>query len=210
MTVTEIDNLRSRLLATSARAGVRSTAEGVRGDHDFDPELRPKPPYVPAAVLVPIVMRDPAPTLLLTRRTAHLYAHAGQISFPGGREEPFDRSPLETALREAEEEVGLARGHVEILGQLDVHETGTGFRITPFVGLVRPGFTLAIDTFEVAEAFEVPLAFVLDPSNHQRQSGVFRGTRREFYVLPFEGRHIWGATARMLVNLYDRLHRAGS
>ncbi|MBM3517445.1 MAG: CoA pyrophosphatase [Alphaproteobacteria bacterium] len=191
-------------------ARLRKSLLPVIAGSDGDGAAAGQPPLTAAAVLVPLVDHEAGMTVLLTQRTAHLSDHAGQISFPGGRREPGDRSPCDTALREAEEEVGLTRGHVEVIGQLDVHETGTGFRITPVVGLVRPGFALAIDPFEVAEAFEVPLAFVLDPRNHQRENGVFRGVRREFYVLPYEGRYIWGATARMLVNLYDRLQRAGS
>jgi 8-oxo-dGTP pyrophosphatase MutT (NUDIX family) len=127
------------------------------------------------------------------------------VSFPGGRVEPDDDGPVATALRETEEEIGLARSLVEVVGELEVYETRTGFRITPIVGMVEPGFTLTLDAFEVAEAFEVPLAIVLDPANFNRQSRMWRGARRTFYVLTFEDRLIWGATAGMLVNLSRRL-----
>ncbi|WP_291847963.1 CoA pyrophosphatase, partial [Accumulibacter sp.] len=125
---------------------------------------------MPAAVLFPIVRRDGEPTVLLTQRTAHLKDHPGQISFPGGRREPTDPSPVHTALREAAEEIGLAATHIEIAGYLPEYLTSTGFRVTPVVAMVTPPFQLELDTFEVAEAFEVPLAFLLDPANHQQHS----------------------------------------
>ena len=156
---------------------------------------------VPAAVLVPVVMRDTGPTMLLTQRTAHLRDHGGQVSFPGGRCEPEDGSPEATALREAEEEVGLAASQVEILGRLPEYRTGTGFVITPVVGLVTPPLNLKLDDFEVAEVFEPPLDFLLDPANHQRQSIEVRGARHEFWAMPWQGYFIWGATAGMLVTL---------
>ncbi|OGA71733.1 MAG: coenzyme A pyrophosphatase [Betaproteobacteria bacterium RIFCSPLOWO2_12_FULL_66_14] len=161
--------------------------------------------YTPAAVLVPVVDRENGMTVLFTRRTAHLQDHAGQISFPGGRTEPGDESPLATALRETEEEIGLERGCVEILGRLPDYRTGTGFRITPVVGLVRPPLELRPDDFEVAEVFEVPLGFLLDPSNHQRNSMMRDGHRREFYAMPYRHYYIWGATAGILMNLYSVL-----
>ncbi len=144
-------------------------------------------------------------SVLLTRRTPHLSAHAGQIAFPGGRIEPEDADAVAAALRETEEEVGLSRAHVSVIGRLDTYVTGTGFEITPVVGIVRVPFSLVIDPFEVAEAFEVPLGFVLDRSNHQRFERDFAQNRRVFFVLPFEGRNIWGATAGMLVNLAEVL-----
>ncbi|OFZ73269.1 MAG: coenzyme A pyrophosphatase [Betaproteobacteria bacterium RBG_16_64_9] len=161
--------------------------------------------YTPAAVLVPVVDRENGMTVLFARRTAHLQDHAGQISFPGGRTEPGDESPLATALRETEEEIGLERGCVEILGRLPDYRTGTGFRITPVVGLVRPPLELRPDDFEVAEVFEVPLGFLLDPSNHQRNSMMRDGHRREFYAMPYRHYYIWGATAGILMNLYSVL-----
>ena len=154
-----------------------------------------------AAVLVPVVERDDQLTVLFTRRTAHLHDHAGQISFPGGRAEARE-SPLDTALRETEEEIGLARHHVEPLGELSEYVTVTGYRVTPVVGLVRPPFELAPDDFEVAEIFEVPLAFLLDPANHQRNSVVYEGLQRHYYAMPYGPYYIWGATAGMLMNFY--------
>ncbi len=163
-------------------------------------------PMVPAAVLVPLIDRPDGMTVLLTQRTEHLNDHAGQISFPGGRVEPEDSGPVAAALRETEEEIGLQRAAVDVVGCLDTCLTGTGFRVVPVVGLVAPPISLTLDAFEVAEAFEVPLSFVLDPSNHQRQAATFPGVgRREFYVLPYKNRYIWGATARMLINLHDLL-----
>jgi len=156
---------------------------------------------VAAAVLVPIVLRDPELTVLLTQRTAHLHDHAGQVSFPGGRCEADDASPTATALREAEEEVGLDPAQVEVLGLLPEYVTGTGFVITPVVGLVHPPLNLKLDDFEVADAFEPPLAFLLDPANRSRQRLEYRGEWREYWAMPWQGRYIWGATAGMLVGL---------
>lgn len=162
----------------------------------------PPGPLRAAAVLVPIVLREPAPTVLLTRRTAHLHHHPGQVSFPGGRVEPQDGSPVDTALRETEEETGLVRRHVELLGSLPLYRTGTGFEVTPVVGLVTPPFALTPDPFEVAEVFEVPLAFLLDAANHQRHQVTVRGARREYYAMPYGDYFIWGATAGMIVSLH--------
>lgn len=163
-----------------------------------------------ASVLVPLVMRDEL-TVLLTRRTEHLRDHAGQISFPGGRAEPHDPDPAATALREAAEEVGLAPEHVEVIGQLPIYSTVTAFMVTPVVALVRPGFEVRPDPSEVAEVFEVPLAFLMQPAHHRRHAFEFAGDRREFFSMPWErvrpeggvDRYfIWGATAAMLRNLY--------
>jgi 8-oxo-dGTP pyrophosphatase MutT (NUDIX family) len=159
----------------------------------------------PAAVLVPLVEHADGIAVLLTQRTAHLSAHAGQIAFPGGRIEEDDASAIAAALRETHEEVGLPPDRVEIVGRLDTYITGTGFEITPVVGLVAPPYPLAIDPFEVAEAFEVPLAYILDPRNHQRVERESAGRLRCFFVLPYEGRNIWGATAGILVNLAEVL-----
>jgi 8-oxo-dGTP pyrophosphatase MutT (NUDIX family) len=154
-----------------------------------------------AAVLIPLVDRPHGLQVLLTRRTAHLHDHAGQISFPGGREEPEDGSAEATALRETEEEIGLPTRCVEVLGTISTYVTGTGYRVTPVVGLVSPPFVLAPDDFEVAEIFEVPLSVVLDPANHQRNTVVTRGARRQYYAIPHDRYYIWGATAAMLLNL---------
>ena len=163
----------------------------------------------PASVLVPLVLRDEGLTVLLTQRTAHLRDHAGQIRFPGGRAEAGDADAVATALREAEEEVGLARHHVEVIGSLPEYRTVTHYTVTPVVALVRPPFTLALDAHEVADAFEVPLSFLMTPAHHQRHAFELAGQRREFLSMPWprpdgsgEPYFIWGATAAMLRNLY--------
>ncbi len=157
---------------------------------------------IPAAVLVPVVQRDGHLTVLFTQRTAHLNDHPGQVAFPGGRCESSDADPVATALREAEEEVGLARDKVDVLGTLPEYRTSTGFVVTPVVGLVRPPLELRLDAFEVAEVFETPLAFLLDPRNHQRLNMEIAGAMRQFWAMPFQGYFIWGATAGMVVSLY--------
>ena len=163
-----------------------------------------------ASVLVPLVLRDEM-TVLLTQRTDHLNDHPGQISFPGGRAEPVDPDPVATALREAHEEIGLEPFEVEVLGSLPTYTTSTGFIVTPVVGLVQPQASLRPDPFEVAEVFEVPLAWLMNPANHQRHAIETGGVRREFFALPWPGTDaaglprryfIWGATAAMLRNLY--------
>ena len=164
----------------------------------------------PAAVLFPIIVRDAGHTVMLTQRTAHLRDHAGQISFPGGRVEADDLSPTHTALRETEEEVGLSRERVEVLGFLPEYRTGTGFRVTPVVGLVHPPFDLQPDPFEVAEVFEVPLAFLLDPANHQRHEMHYRGALRQYFAMPYGDYFIWGATAGMIRSLSQRLGLHGA
>ena len=160
---------------------------------------------VPAAVLVPLVERNNGLTALLTQRTNHLAHHPGQISFPGGHVDPGDDSPEDTALRETEEEVGLHRRHINVLGQLDQYRVRTGFSVTPVVGLVTPPFNIKPDDFEVAEVFEVPLTFLMNPANHERHSRNFQGEKRHFYAMPYKGYYIWGATAGMLINLYQIL-----
>ncbi len=161
-------------------------------------------PVRPAAVLIGIVERE-EPTVLLTQRTADLREHAGQIAFPGGKIDATDKSPLDAALREAEEEVGLDRAYVDPIGYLDLYGTGFGFRILPTVARVRPGFTLTINQGEVVDAFEVPLAFLMNPVNHQVHSKEFRGMERSYYAMPYAERYIWGATAGMLRVLYERI-----
>ena len=188
------------------RASDPSTIAAMRGDHSLVPGgAPPATALTPAAVLVPLVMRPQELTVLLTQRTAHLAAHAGQISFPGGSIEPDDADSIDAALRETEEEVGLPRDHVEVIGRLDTYVTSTGFEVTPVVGLVRAPYPTRPDPFEVAEVFEVPLSFIVDPGNHQRHSREFKGRVRTFFVLPYENRYIWGATAGMLVNLAEVL-----
>lgn len=154
-----------------------------------------------AAVLVPLVSREEGLHVLLTQRTAHLSDHAGQISFPGGRVEPHDASREETALRESEEEIGLARSHVALLGQLPVYEIPSGFRITPVVGWIEPPFELTLDPFEVSAAFEAPLSHFLSGALYQRREYRFKGRHRHYMAIPYQGRYIWGATAGMLYSL---------
>jgi 8-oxo-dGTP pyrophosphatase MutT (NUDIX family) len=190
--------LRSRLAASPPVASVYGD-DGARGDAAA---------MIPAAVLVPIVARERELTVLFTQRTAHLKHHSGQVSFPGGRAEPGDASPEFTALREAREEIGLAAERVEVVARLSDYLVRTGFRVTPVVGLVTPPFELAPDAQEVAEVFEVPLAFLLDPANHRRETRELLGRTVGFYAMTYERRTIWGATAGMLVNLYRQLAAA--
>jgi 8-oxo-dGTP pyrophosphatase MutT (NUDIX family) len=177
------------------------------GDHGTDRMLQiiaREQPIRPAAVLIPVVAHA-QPTVLLTQRAAHLNDHAGQISFPGGKIDATDASPLDAALREAEEEIGLSREFIDPIGYLDLYGTAFGFRILPTVARVWPGFRLRINQSEVDDAFEVPLAFLMDPANHQVHSKEFRGIERSYYAMPFEERYIWGATAGILRVLYERI-----
>jgi 8-oxo-dGTP pyrophosphatase MutT (NUDIX family) len=162
-------------------------------------------PIRPAAVLIPVVGHA-EPTVLLTQRSAHLNDHAGQISFPGGKIDPTDASPLDAALREADEEIGLGREFIDPIGYLDLYATGFGFRILPTLARVKPGFKLRINEDEVDDAFEVPLAFLMNPANHQLHSKEFRGIERSYYAMPFAERYIWGATAGILRVLYERIY----
>ncbi|MFM9434792.1 8-oxo-dGTP pyrophosphatase MutT (NUDIX family) [Janthinobacterium sp. CG_23.3] len=198
----------------AAVAAERLTAHWLRQRFAEPPHWTPEAAEQPwpmaapakaAAVLVPLVLREAGLTLLLTRRTAHLNNHAGQVSFPGGRVEPSDSSPVDTALRETEEEVGLRRRHVDVLGTLPDYHTGTGYCVTPVVGLVTPPFALRADPCEVDEIFEVPLAFLMDGQNHQRLSALLPAGRRSFYAMPYDRFYIWGATAGMLRNLFHFL-----
>ncbi|MDE1173815.1 MAG: CoA pyrophosphatase [Parvibaculaceae bacterium] len=177
-----------------------------RSDQDLNPDhtgyAEPRELRA-AAVLVPIIERD-EPWVLLTRRSDSLGSHSGQVAFPGGKIEEGE-DPVNAALREAEEEIGLDRSFVEVAGVLDIYETGTGFRILPVIGFVKPGFVLLAAEAEVAEIFEVPLSFLMNPANHEQHNAVWRGERREYYAMPYEGHYIWGATAGMLKNFYDRV-----
>lgn len=182
-------------------------AARVRSDRDLNPDWADLPaPLQPAAVLAPIVRRPDGWTMLFTQRAHDTPAHPGQVSFPGGRVHADDASPLETALRETEEEIGLARRFIEPIGAWDRYNTGTGFTITPILGLVEPGFELMLDPREVADVFETPLSFLLDPANHERREGIWRGVARAYYAMPHSGRLIWGATAGMIRALWERLY----
>ncbi|MCC7346739.1 MAG: CoA pyrophosphatase [Variibacter sp.] len=198
---------RARLLA-GIPPGLDDPDAPARGDPNGEAVRRAMAevrPVRPAAVLVPVVDR-PEPTVLLTLRTGNLSSHAGQIACPGGRIDPEDETPLAAALREAEEEIGLDRGLVEPLGYSDVYLSGTGYRIVPMVARVRADFRLTLNPHEVADAFEVPLAFVMGPENHQLHSREWRGMMRTYYAMPFGERYIWGVTAGILRNLYERLY----
>ena len=195
----------ARLAAAPPPGYRRSQGPVSRGDHDLNPGLEPRRPLVPAAVLVPLVEHEDGLTVLLTLRTLHRQDHAGQISFPGGRLEPGDADAPAAALREAWEEVGLRPERVRVISRLDTYLTRTGYQVTPVVGLVSPPLALSLDPHEVAEAFEVPLDFLVDPANHRRHSRVYEGVERHFWAMPFENRYIWGATAGMLVNLAELL-----
>jgi 8-oxo-dGTP pyrophosphatase MutT (NUDIX family) len=190
-----------RVIAAAERAPGARTPGSLRHGAAHQPARTIDQPITPSAVLVPIVDRPEGETVLLTLRTDHLNDHAGQISFPGGRHDAGDSTPVETALREAEEEIGLTREQVEVVGRLDDYLVGTGYRITPVVGLVALPLSLALDHFEVAEAFEVPLAVVLSSARYQTGSRVINRIEHKFHVLPYKNYNIWGATAAILVNL---------
>ncbi len=198
------------LLREPPGASWSAASQDHSGPSDFDlnpdliQDLANQPAPRPAAVLVPVVGHADL-TVLLTQRTEHLPSHAGQISFPGGKMEKGDHDPVATALREAQEEIGLDPSFVEPLGFLDAYRTGTGYRIVPVVALVHEGFTLALDANEVADAFEVPLAFLMDAQNHATHVRSWRGVERRFYAMPFEQRYIWGATAGIVKNMHQRL-----
>ena len=195
-----LDELRRRFAGAAAPAGTIYGDEGTRQDGET---------LTPASVLIPIVARGAADaadlTVIFTQRAAHLKDHSGQVSFPGGRVAAGDRSPEATALRESREEIGLDSAQVEVLGRLGEYHTRTGYRITPVVGIVTPPFELRADANEVEDIFEVPLAFLLDPANHQRQSREWQGELRWFFTMHHGNRTIWGATAGMLVNLSRHL-----
>lgn len=179
---------------------------GERSDYDLNPGVSGADRAArPAAVLCGILPRAEGLSVLLTRRAAHLRNHAGQISFPGGKLEADDATPLSAALREAKEEIGLPEAGVRVLGSLDTYLTGTGFRVHPFVGMVAPGWQPVLDRNEVDQVFEAPLDFLMDPANRIRSHYDRDGQRRHYYAMPWQGHYIWGATAGMLKGLSDRL-----
>jgi 8-oxo-dGTP pyrophosphatase MutT (NUDIX family) len=204
------DRARARLRLEVPPALTDPTAQGVRGDLDLNPALWERAGVSatkPAAVLVPIIDRR-EPMVLLTLRTEELASHAGQVAFPGGKIDPGDENPVAAALREAEEEIGLAPTLVEPLGYLDLYLTFSGFRILPTVARVKPDFTLVINPREVTETFEVPLDFLMNPANFQRGSRDWKGIIRDYYAITFGDRYIWGITAGIVRNLYERVYGA--
>jgi len=210
LTVSEFFARVSQRLTLIVPAGLTDpSVMPTRGDHDADPVMRKIAevrPIRPAAVLVPVV-DHPEPTVLLTQRAQHLPDHAGQISFPGGKIEDGDASPCASALREAQEEIGLDRAHVEPYGYLDLYMTTLGYRIVPVIARVKPDFTPKLNVAEVDATFEVPLAFLMDQTNVQRHSREWQGMTRHYYAITFGERYIWGVTAGILRNLYDRIYR---
>jgi 8-oxo-dGTP pyrophosphatase MutT (NUDIX family) len=196
-----------------ARAAVRLDREPLRdesellGDQHLNPDITADGiSFREAAVLIPVVARRPEASVLLTQRTPHLSAHAGQIAFPGGKVDPDDPSPAAAALREAEEEIGLAPAMVDPIGYLSPYLTRTGYRIVPVLGRVDPDHALTINPHEVVDAFEVPLAFLMSPGNHRQGSRIFMGKPRYFYEMPFNERYIWGITAGIIRQLYERIY----
>ncbi len=204
------DRARARL-TLAVPAGLTDPSVPVtRGDLDLDPAVWERAGVAatrPAAVLVPVVDR-PQPGVILTMRTSELPSHAGQIAFPGGKIDQADAGPLAAALREAKEEIDLDARFVHPIGYLDVYLTFSGFRILPLVARVDPGYALTLNAAEVADAFEVPLDFLMGPENHQRHSRDWKGIRREYYAMPYQERYIWGVTAGILRNLYERVYGA--
>lgn len=204
---TALERLYARLRARDRLDLPPGLAQTLHSDLDLNPGFgrafggRNRPEARPASVLMPLVDRAAGISVLLTQRTDHLPDHAGQVSFPGGSREAGDSDAIETALRETEEEVGIARAFIDVIGTLDLYRTGTGFDITPVVAVVGDGFSLAIDATEVAQVFEVPLSFILDPGNRQIQTRAFDGVDFTYYAYPYKDFYIWGATAGMLVNL---------
>jgi 8-oxo-dGTP pyrophosphatase MutT (NUDIX family) len=202
------ERARARLNREVPAALTDHSLPGVRGDLDLDPVLWAKAGVKatkPAAVLIPVVAR-PEPGILLTQRTPELRSHSGQIAFPGGKIDPTDETPLAAALREAQEEIGLDASFIDPIGYLDLYLTFSGFRILPLVAWVDPDYSLTINPTEVSDAFEVPLDFLMHPENHQRLKRDWKGIERQYYAMPFGERYIWGVTAGILRNLYERIY----
>jgi 8-oxo-dGTP pyrophosphatase MutT (NUDIX family) len=202
------DRARGRLRLEVPPALADPLAAGARGDLDLNPSMWERAGVSatkPAAVLIPVIDRS-QPTVLLTQRTKELASHAGQIAFPGGKIDANDATPAAAALREASEEIGLAPALVEPLGYLDLYLTFSGFRILPTVARVKPDFTLTLNPWEVTETFEVPLEFLMRPEHHERHSRDWKGINREYYAIPFGDHYIWGITAGIVRNLYERVY----
>lgn len=184
-------------------------ADDDYGDHRLNPDLRDmivREGLRDAAVLIPVVDRRDGASVILTKRTEKLRAHSGQIAFPGGRLDPTDPTPEHAALRETEEEIGLSPRYIEVVGRMPDYVSGSGFRIAPILSVVRPDFRLSINPDEVDDAFEVPLSFLMNPQNHNRDSRVWQDRERYFYTMPFGERYIWGITAGIIRTLYERLY----
>jgi 8-oxo-dGTP pyrophosphatase MutT (NUDIX family) len=205
---TFFERARARLVLDAPPALHDPNVVPDKGDHELNLEMKALwavRPIRPAAVLVPVVDRE-QPTVLLTQRAIHLPQHPGQISFPGGKIEPSDETPLAAALREAEEEVGLDPRFIEPIGYLDLYMTTQGYRIVPSVARIAPDYRLALNASEVDEAFEVPLKYLMEPANHQKHSRDWEGIKRYYFEIPFEQRRIWGVTAGILRNLYEKIY----
>ena len=202
-----VDEIVRRIRERSARlaSGLPVSLPPVGSDFSLNGVVPLPEAYKPAAVLVPLVKRSAGVTVLLTQRTEDMPSHAGQVAFPGGRRHPEDADAIATALRETEEEVGIERRFVEVIGTVDRYRTGTGYEITPVVGVVEPGFITRADPREVADVFEVPLDHFLDEKNHRVDSRDYNGRKRSYYAMPYGERYIWGATAGMLKNLHHVL-----
>lgn len=202
------DRARRRLRAEPP--GPAENRADLKGDHSLDPDglASMGAPPRSAAVLVPVIMHPDGPSVLLTERAHNLRQHAGQIAFPGGRVDPEDTSPLHTALREAHEEIGLDPDAVRPLGYLDAYLSGTNYLVVPVIGIVQPGFTLTLNAQEVDHTFEAPLAFLMDEANHELHSREFGGRLRRYYAIPYGTHYIWGVTAGILRNMYEKLHRS--
>jgi 8-oxo-dGTP pyrophosphatase MutT (NUDIX family) len=203
------ERARSRLTLEVPAGLTNPNITPKRGDHDADPVMKKIAevrPIRPAAVLVPVVDHDEL-TVLLTQRAQHLPDHPGQVSFPGGKIDQSDSTPLESALREAEEEIGLDRSFIEPIGYLDLYLTTLGYRIVPVISRVRPGFALTLNTSEVDATFEVPLGYLMDQNNIERHARDWQGMTRHYYAITFGERYIWGVTAGILRNLHDRIYR---
>ncbi len=185
---------------------VAAESARTRSDNDLNPDWDNHPETRPAAVLAPIIKRPTGWTMLFTERSVETPAHPGQISFPGGRVHASDRSAVDTALRETFEEVGIERRFIEPIGAWDRYDTITGFRVTPIVGLVEPGFELTLDPREVASVFEAPLDFLMNPANHEKREAQWQGRTRYYYAMPYGDHFIWGATAGMIRALWERLY----
>ena len=201
--------VRTRLTLDVPAALTDASLTPKRGDHDADPVMKKIAavrPIRPAAVLVPVVDHADEPTVLLTQRAQHLPHHPGQVSFPGGKIDQTDAGPTDSALREAEEEIGLDRSFVEPLGYLDLYLTTLGYRIVPVIARVKPGFTLTLNESEVDATFEVPLVYLLDQGNVQRHAREWQGMLRHYYAINFGERYIWGVTAGILRNLHERIY----